>query len=406
MTIKIFSSKEDRDNLFMRIQLVVMNDKVNLNGAVCTKDFIQSIVDNHEQYEHLPLFCDLDALRQHRDLSHKYNEERDEFDTAQIGSFESFSTVEIDGVLYLVGTVRISKRNKYIVEALEELAERDELKFSYEIETGSTVEVDGVEYITSSPNNRLVGVAVVTQPAIPDARALLVAEQLNEKEDDPVDKLNKDKTNPENNEPEVKNDPTSTEETAACGTNKEKAEETAACGTDKEKAEETAACGTDKKEAATDPEQSNPDDQTIEETSACGTDKEKAEKTSNPDEGKEQIIELSERNKALEKENNQLKDRLAAMENELNQKKEAEETQAKAAKRKELLDKVSQVLNDEEIMMLEDALDDLDENAINAALAEKLIKEKILKKEQTAKQNAGLRITDSITQKANKWITE
>ncbi len=377
---------ENHDDLFMRIQLVVLNSKVNLNGAVCTKDFIQDIVDNHDKYEHLPLFCDLDALRQHRHLSHNYDEVRDEFDTSQIGSFESFSTVEIDGVLYLVGTVKISKRNKYIVEALEKLAERDELKFSYEIETGSTVNVDGVEYITSSPTNKLVGVAVVTEPAVPEARALLVAEQLNEKEDDPVDNLK----NEETKQAEDVKEPMK--------------EETAACGTDKEKAEETAACGTDKENAAENQElEETGAPAPNEETAACGTDKEKAEE--NGDGSKEQIIELSERNKALEEENKNLKDQLAAIEDELNQKKAAEEDQAKAAKRQELLDKVSQVLDEEEILMLEDSLDNLDENAINAALAEKLIKEKVLKKEKASKQNAGLRITDSV-QQGNKWITE
>ena len=361
----------------MRIQLVVLNDKKNLNGAVCTREFIEEIAGDPE-YEHLPLFCDLDALREHRHLSHNYDPMRDEFKTSQIGSFINFQTLDVDGVLYLVGTAKVSKRNRYIIDALQELADRNELKFSYEIETVATVDVDGVEYITGNAGNKLVGVAVVTEPAVPEAKALLVAERENEKEDDQVDKL---KTTPEE-VPAKKEKPTdeSPVEKAACGNGKEKAE-------DMQPAPEAKPV---KKDAV--PKEEKPED----ETAACGTGKEKAE---DGEGGKEQLIELS----ALKEEFAALKERCAALEEELKQRKTAEETQAREMKRQELLDKMSKVLDEEEILALQDALDNLDENAINAALAEKLIREKV---QPEAKKTASLRITDSCAPKKNKWITE
>lgn len=404
-----------------------MNDKVNLNGAVCTKEFIHEIADHSEQYEHLPLFCDLDALRQHRHLSHNYDPYRDEFGTSQIGSFESFTTAEIDGVLYLIGTAKVSKRNRYIIDALQDLAARDELKFSYEIETAQTIDVDGVEYITSDAGNKLVGVAVVTEPAVPEAKALLVAEREKEKEDNPVDDqkntVPEEEQKPEQAEvaetaPEedgsgedkpAEETPAKEEETAACGNGKEKAE--AAPSNEEEEVskpadeskpakEETAACGTGREKAEA------PEDNSVEEppanedeVAACGTGKEKAE---DGEGSKEQLIELS----ALKEKCAALEERCAALEEELNQRKAAEENQVKETKRQELRDKVANVLSEDEMASLAEAIDNLDENAVNAALAEKLIQEKILKKENASKKTASFRITDACAPVKNKWITE
>ena len=399
----------------MHIQLVILNDKVNLNGAVCTKEFIHEIADHSEQYEHLPLFCDLDALRQHRHLSHNYDPYRDEFGTSQIGSFESFTTAEIDGVLHLIGTAKVSKRNRYIIDALQDLAARDELKFSYEIETAQTIDVDGVEYITSDAGNKLVGVAVVTEPAVPEAKALLVAEREKEKEDNPVDDqkntVPEEEQKPEQAEvaetaPEEEapaEDEPAKEETAACGTGKEKAETAPSneeeevsgegnSGEDKPAKEETAACGGGSKEKA---------ETTPEEEPPANEDEEKA--VAEDGEGaKEQLIELS----ALKEKCAALEERCAALEEELNQRKAAEEDQVKETKRQELRDKVANVLSEDEMASLAEAIDNLDENAVNAALAEKLIQEKILKKENASKKTASFRITDACAPVKNKWITE
>lgn len=398
----------------MHIQLVILNDKVNLNGAVCTKEFIYEIADHSEQYEHLPLFCDLDALRQHRHLSHNYDPYRDEFGTSQIGSFESFTTAEIDGVLYLIGTAKVSKRNRYIIDALQDLAARDELKFSYEIETAQTIDVDGVEYITSDAGNKLVGVAVVTEPAVPEAKALLVAEREKEKEDNPVDDqkntVPEEEQKPEqaevaetaSEEEKPAEDELAKEETAACGNGKEKAEaapsneEEEVSGEDKPAKEETAACGGGGKEKA----ETAPEEKPVEEPPA-NEDEEKA--VAEDGEGaKEQLIELS----ALKEKCAALEERCAALEEELNQRKAAEEDQVKETKRQELRDKVANVLSEDEMASLAEAIDNLDENAVNAALAEKLIQEKILKKENASKKTASFRITDACAPVKNKWITE
>lgn len=406
----------------MHIQLVILNDKVNLNGAVCTKEFIHEIADHSEQYEHLPLFCDLDALRQHRHLSHNYDPYRDEFGTSQIGSFESFTTAEIDGVLYLIGTAKVSKRNRYIIDALQDLAARDELKFSYEIETAQTIDVDGVEYITSDAGNKLVGVAVVTEPAVPEAKALLVAEREKEKEDNPVDDqkntVPEEEQKPEQAEvaetaPEEEapaEDTPAKEKTAACGTGKEKAEAAPSneeedkpadegnSGEDKPAKEETAACGGGGKEKA---ETAPEDESSANEEPPANEDEEKA--VAEDGEGaKEQLIELS----ALKEKCAALEERCAALEEELNQRKAAEEDQVKETKRQELRDKVANVLSEDEMASLAEAIDNLDENAVNAALAEKLIQEKILKKENASKKTASFRITDACAPVKNKWITE
>ncbi len=369
----------------MEIQLVVLNNKVNLNGVVCTKEFINNIVADQEKYKHLPLFCDLDKLRSRGVLSHNYNARTDEFGTSQIGSFTSFSKMELDGVVYLIGTAKVSKRNSYIVDALEELAKKEELKFSYEVVAEATVNVDGVEYITGDPENYLIGVAVVTDPAVPEARALQVAEaqtQSEEKEDVEVDK--------ELKQPEEEKEIVEAEEVE---TVKEEDVEI-------EKAVDANPELKEKEEPQT-PPASNAKE---EEMAACGTDKEKAaEEPVVEDDKKEQIIKL-------EKENASMKEELAAIKEELTKMKTAEEEKVKASKRQELLDKVSTVLDEEEIALIKDAIDDIDENAVNAALAEKLLKEKVAKDNKKKEPFvASFRMTDSCKPAdsgLSKWISE
>lgn len=378
----------------MEIQLVVLNNKVNLNGVVCTKEFINNIVADQEKYKHLPLFCDLDKLRSRGVLSHNYNARTDEFGTSQIGSFTSFSKMELDGVVYLIGTAKVSKRNSYIVDALEELAKKEELKFSYEVVAEATVNVDGVEYITGDPENYLIGVAVVTDPAVPEARALQVAEaqtQSEEKEDVEVDKELKqpeeEKEIVEAEEVEtVKEEDVEIEKAVDANPELKEKEEPQTPPASNAKEEEMAACGTDKEKAA------------------CGTDKEKAaEEPVVEDDKKEQIIKL-------EKENASMKEELAAIKEELTKMKTAEEEKVKASKRQELLDKVSTVLDEEEIALIKDAIDDIDENAVNAALAEKLLKEKVAKDNKKKEPFvASFRMTDSCKPAdsgLSKWISE
>lgn len=378
----------------MEIQLVVLNNKVNLNGVVCTKEFINNIVADQEKYKHLPLFCDLDKLRSRGVLSHNYNARTDEFGTSQIGSFTSFSEMELDGVVYLIGTAKVSKRNSYIIDALEELAKKEELKFSYEVVAEATVNVDGVEYITGDPENYLIGVAVVTDPAVPEARALQVAEaqtQSEEKEDVEVDKELKqpeeEKELVEAEEVEtVKEEDVEIEKAVDANPELKEKEEPQTPPASNAKEEEMAACGTDKEKAA------------------CGTDKEKAaEEPAVEDDKKEQIIKL-------EKENASMKEELAAIKEELSKMKTAEEEKVKASKRQELLDKVSTVLDEEEIALIRDAIDDIDENAVNAALAEKLLKEKVAKDNKKKEPFvASFRMTDSCKPAdsgLSKWISE
>lgn len=378
----------------MEIQLVVLNNKVNLNGVVCTKEFINNIVADQEKYKHLPLFCDLDKLRSRGVLSHNYNARTDEFGTSQIGSFTSFSKMELDGVVYLIGTAKVSKRNSYIIDALEELAKKEELKFSYEVVAEATVNVDGVEYITGDPENYLIGVAVVTDPAVPEARALQVAEaqtQSEEKEDVEVDKELKqpeeEKELVEAEEVEtVKEEDVEIEKAVDANPELKEKEEPQTPPASNAKEEEMAACGTDKEKAA------------------CGTDKEKAaEEPAVEDDKKEQIIKL-------EKENASMKEELAAIKEELSKMKTAEEEKVKASKRQELLDKVSTVLDEEEIALIRDAIDDIDENAVNAALAEKLLKEKVAKDNKKKEPFvASFRMTDSCKPAdsgLSKWISE
>lgn len=343
--MKIIASK-DKDELFLHIQLVVLNDKVNLNGVVVTKDFIRQIVEHKERYEHTPLFCDIEALKSGDELTHRFNNETGKFETEQIGSFTSFYMLDVDGVTYLIGDAKVSKRNEFVVNALKELDKKNNLCFSYEIEIAESFDIDGVEYVTGDPNNHLIGVAVVTHPAVEESKALLVASanEPDEKEEKPLDK-----------EKEMK------------------------------------------------PEEEMVEEKPVEEEEETAEDTVKKPVEEEP--SKEQMIQLSEENETLKEENNSLKEEIAALKEKCAALTEENESKDKESKKQALIDKVKDVLTEEEMNALEEAFDNLDEAKINETLAEKLIREKTV---NPAKTKTASRMVDAVEIEKNrysKWIT-
>lgn len=117
-------------------------------------------------------------------LTHRLNKTSGIFESEQIGSFFSFAKEIDNGVISLLGEARIPKRNPMLCETLMRLYKAGALNFSFEILVGNATQSDGIMVIDAAEGNELIGMAVVTTPACPEATALkLIAEDENDDDD-------------------------------------------------------------------------------------------------------------------------------------------------------------------------------------------------------------------------------
>lgn len=169
-------SEIQQSDIFMTAKARIFETpKANLNGVRVTPAFLDEIVGNSEKYVGLPLYADVDALKNgnYNRLGHLYDARTGEFHSKQIGSFQRFEREDFDGGSYLVAYARIPKRDKKLSKAIAELFADQALKFSFEIACGECEqEEDGTTLIDASENNYLEGTAIVTFPACEDAVAL------------------------------------------------------------------------------------------------------------------------------------------------------------------------------------------------------------------------------------------
>lgn len=181
--LQIASSNKE-DEKFLHIELLITNTERNQNNQIVTKGFIDRLVERADDFTGTPLVCDTASLKIRGVLDHKLNRHTQEFDTQQIGSFIGFRSDIIDGKYSLIGLARVPKRHEQIVNEIIELDRQRKLLFSYEIVAEEVVHVSGVDYITESDKNYLIGVAIVSKPAVEEAKALLVASEENSIEGD------------------------------------------------------------------------------------------------------------------------------------------------------------------------------------------------------------------------------
>lgn len=179
-------SEMQSSEIYLSVKARLFSLSANLNGVRVTEAFLDEIVDNEDKYIGIQLYADVKGLVANRPVGHMYNPRTGEFRTTPIGSFVKFEKEVTDTDTYLVGTVRIMKRNKAVCKAVTDLFADNKLKFSFEINCGAyTKESDGTIVIDADPANYFEGEAIVTLPACEDAVALaLVAECLAKGDED------------------------------------------------------------------------------------------------------------------------------------------------------------------------------------------------------------------------------
>lgn len=158
---------------YMTITMRMFSTRPNRNGEGVTERFIDNIVTQSDKHIGLPLYADTKRLRagDYLHLDHEYDPTTNEFRTEEIGSFYAFEKVADEYGTSLFGTARVYKRSGAICTALSTLYAQGMLRFSFEISYSTLQVVDGVEYIDASEDNVIVGMAVVSSPAYPEATA-------------------------------------------------------------------------------------------------------------------------------------------------------------------------------------------------------------------------------------------
>ena len=108
-----------------------------------------------------------------------------EFQSEQIGSFFSFAKASDEFGISLIGEARIPKRSAQLCETILRMYEAGTLSFSFEIMASDISEQGGIMVIDAAEGNELIGMAIVSVPAYPEATALqLVAERQEDHEMD------------------------------------------------------------------------------------------------------------------------------------------------------------------------------------------------------------------------------
>lgn len=173
-------SLNDANDIYIEIELVLLTNVVNLNKARFTDDFISNVVDNKDKYSSIPIVADFEKLenKDYKNLTHLYK--NGTFGTHVIGALCDFYQQSLDdGSLALCGKARIYKRFPAICEAVIELFESEELKFSVEALVGKYVKQSGYREIPADENNELISTCVISNPAEIRSKAYtLIAEAM------------------------------------------------------------------------------------------------------------------------------------------------------------------------------------------------------------------------------------
>jgi hypothetical protein len=182
----IVELNETSNSIFMQLDMCILTNEANLNKAQFTDDFIDGVVENKDKYIGMPLVASRNKLEngKYKELTHEFNSKTNQLNTEMIGSYSNFWKEESDGVLKLMGSAKVYKRFPAVCDAIKELYESNELKFSCEVLVSSYGEnaetgVRSIPYSDGTTINELFGNCLVSYPAEVRASAtLLIAEAL------------------------------------------------------------------------------------------------------------------------------------------------------------------------------------------------------------------------------------
>lgn len=184
---KVVTLSETSDKRALILEMIITDTNPNLNCDLTTYDFI---VANYQTLIDMPIQVDRFRLENGLYSSLTHRAEKDGLKTDSVGViYDAYYTTDEDsGTTTLYAKAKIWKRYAATCNAIKELHDNGELKFSWEIVAEEVEKVDGINNIV---DGYWVGHCIVSNPSYPIATStMLVAEltELNLKEE--VDNLN------------------------------------------------------------------------------------------------------------------------------------------------------------------------------------------------------------------------
>lgn len=175
----------ETNNMYMTLKMIICTTNVNLNGTKFTEDFIDGICNNQREFQGIALVVNRAKLEneQFDNLTHEFNPQAQTLGTDMIGSFVGFEKASNeDGSTSLIGEARIMKRFPATCNAISELYQLGQLRFSCEVlvRKYDNTENDYREVYFHSGLNSLIANAIVSQPAEVEAKPTLLVASLDE----------------------------------------------------------------------------------------------------------------------------------------------------------------------------------------------------------------------------------
>lgn len=176
-TGKILKLADTSNPAYMTLEMVVCDSNPNLNMQGVTKDFI---VSNHQTLVDMPIQVDRFRIENgmYSSLTHRY--EKGELKTDSIGVITKtwYETDDENDVTTMYASAKIWKRYPKTCEAIAELYEQGDLKFSWEL-----VGTEREESITTAEmfkNGYWIGHTLVSNPSYPIAKSTMLVAELKE----------------------------------------------------------------------------------------------------------------------------------------------------------------------------------------------------------------------------------
>lgn len=180
----LISEESKADPIFLTVDVKLCDSLLNANREGVTGKFIADVVHRSGDHVCLPFYADVKNLLagNYDQLGHMFNRVTRKFGTRMIGSMSDFYTdVDANGVVSLMGTIKIPKRDRDIVERLVELYEMGGFAVSVELsyDPRELVVTDEGSFIDASENSSLTGLCLVWRPACTDAYAYNMVAEMN-----------------------------------------------------------------------------------------------------------------------------------------------------------------------------------------------------------------------------------
>lgn len=165
LSSKVLRISESKDGRYIELEMFVSDNEANLNGVLTTEKFLRAKSDTLVD---MPLVVDRPMLESGftNSLTHKFDGEN--LNTDIIGIFkETYLSSNENNIDYISMYARaiVYTRFPNTVNAIKQLFEEDNLKFSWELIATDVEERDGIAYIN---DGFFEGHAIVSSPAYSD----------------------------------------------------------------------------------------------------------------------------------------------------------------------------------------------------------------------------------------------